>query len=145
MAGEANSIINDNQVVLKEQDEHDEYEELCCELLNKLQIKLGPLEINGRTLMIATRYAMELVELTHLKGEEQKQMVIRILQRLVKDAPLSEKKEKLCLKLISSGIIGQTIDLIVDATKGNFKINNVAKFVGTSAQTLVETKCCGLF
>ena len=145
MAGEANSIINDDHIVLEEQPQHDEHDELCRELLEKLRLKLGPLEINGRTLMIAMRYAMELVELTELKGEEQKQLVIRILQQLVKDAPLSEKKEKLCLKLISSGIIGQTIDLIVDASKGNFKINVATELATTAAQTLVDTKCCGLF
>ena len=112
------------------------------QVLTNLKIKMGPLELNGRTLMVAMRYAMELVELTELKGEAQKQLVIRLLQRLVKDAPLSVKKEELCMKLINAGIVGQTIDLIIDATKGNLQVNNIVQTVTTA---MMSTRCCGLF
>ena len=138
------STTSENDIVTEV--EHNEgcqdHNEICNEVLPQLRLKIGSLEINGRSLMIATRYAMELIELTKLKGEEQKQMVLHLLQHIVKDAPLSEKKEKLCLKLINGGIVGQTIDLIVDASRGNIQINQVAEL---AAQTLVETKCCGLF
>ena len=142
-SGAAVSDIQQSEVTQPEYvDEHDK---ICQELLPKLKLKIGSLEINGRTLMVAMRYAMELVELTKVKGEEQKQIVLKLLRYIVRDAPLSEKKEKLCLKLINGGIVGQTIDLIVDATHGNLNINNVAEFAGTAAETLVETRCCGLF
>jgi len=115
---------------------------LVTSLIEKLKVKVGPIELNGRTLMVAMRYAMELVEMTKLKGEEQKQMVIRLLRCLVIDAPLSEKKESLCLQLINKGIVGQTIDLVVDATRGNINVNSV---VSTAVEAFVSTKCCGLF
>ena len=117
-------------------------DELLSELLEKLRIKLGPVELNGRSLMVAMRYAMEIVEVTKLKGEEQKQMVIRLLRCLVIDAPLSEKKEKLCLQLIDKGVISQSIDLVVDATKGNINVNSAVNMVSNA---VVSTNCCGAF
>ena len=143
MATNTSSITIENDIVVEVQPN---LNDLTIELLDQLRPKLGPLEINGRTLMIAMRYAMELVELTELKGEEHKQLVTRILQQLANDAQLSEKKEQLCLKLINSGIIGQTIDLIVDASKGNMKINEASRIAtAITTQAIVETKCCGLF
>ena len=110
-------------------------------LVKDLTVKMGPLELNGRTLMVAMRYSMELVELTKLKGEEQKQLVVRLLQRFVKDAPLSDKKEELCMKLINAGIVGQTIDIVVDATKGNLQVNELLQ---TATAAMISTGCCGL-
>ena len=117
-------------------------DEIFETLLQKLRFKIGNLEINGRSIMVFMRYAMEIVEVTQLKGEEQKQMVLRLLERVVRDAPISDKKEALCLKLINGGTVGQTIDIVVDATRGNLDINSIAN---AAVGAMVSTGCCGLF
>ena len=56
-------------------------------------------------------------------------------QQIVKDAPISDDKEKFLLDMIENGVLGNTIDLIIDASKGNLNINKVgkcAKGVGVS-------------
>ena len=69
------------------------------------------------------KYAMEIAELTNLKGAEQKQLVIDIIRKIVKESQISVENESICLDFIDSGTLSQTIDLIVDATKGRLAIN----------------------
>jgi len=54
----------------------------------------------------------------------------------VVDAPISDDKEKLLLDLIDNGILANTIELVVDATKGEIDVNNV---------TQVAAGCCATF
>ena len=49
------------------------------------------------------------------------------------DAPITDEKEKLLLDLCDEGILGNTIDMIVAASKGELDINTAAK---------VATGCC---
>ena len=116
-------------------------DEVFEELYSQLISKIGDLQVNSRSTMLAMRYGMELVEATKLKGEEQKQMVLKMVRKLIIDAPISDEKEKLCLDLIDDGIMSQTIDLIIDATRGNLSINSAINKVVDIAKT---TKCCGL-
>lgn len=85
----------------------------------KMDIKL----IKPENIMIYVKYAMEIAELTKLKGAEQKQLVIDIIRKIVKESGLSVEHESICLDFIDSGTLSQTIDLIVDATKGRIAVN----------------------
>lgn len=116
-------------------------DEVFEELYSQLMSKIGDLQVNSRTTMLAMRYGMELVEATKLKGEEQKQMVLKMVRKLIIDAPISDEKEKLCLDLIDDGIMSQTIDLIIDATRGNLSINSA---IGKAVDIAKTTNCCGL-
>ena len=102
-------------------------------IVNEIFTRLGGREVNPQTLMTIVKYAMEAVEVTKMKGSEQREMVVDIVQKVIIDAPLSDEREKLCLDMIESGVLGQTIDLVVDATKGRLDVN--------SAVTLAEN-CC---
>lgn len=88
--------------------------------------RLGGREVSPQTLMVVVKYAMEVVELTKLKGSEQRQMVVDVVKQVVVDAPISDERERLCLDMIESGVLGQTVDLVVDASKGHLDINRVA-------------------
>jgi len=102
-------------------------DETYTQSFNVLKHRIKHMEVNAQNLMIIMRYAMEIVELTQLKGEEQKQLVLRLLKQVVIDAPISDDKEKLCLDMINNGVLGQSIDLLVDATQGNININNAVE------------------
>ena len=116
-------------------------EQLFESSMKLLKEKLVDVVIDNETIMTVLRYAMEIVELTELKGKDQKDFAIRLVRQVVVDAPISDDREKLLLDIIDSNIIGNTVDLVVDASRGKVDINSVVK-VG---QTCCQTKCFGLF
>ena len=96
---------------------------------NTFSQKMDGKLIKPENIMIYVKYAMELVELTNLKGAEQKQMVIDIIRKIVKESNLSVENESICLDFIESGTLSQTIDIIVDATKGRIDINKPTSLI----------------
>ena len=66
---------------------------------------------------------MEIVEATNLKGVEQKNLVEKLVRKVVKDAPITDEKEKLLLDMIDEGVVGDVVDLVVAATNGEVNVN----------------------
>ena len=97
--------------------------------LKKLNEKLESrnIEITVTTITTVIKICMEIAEATKLKGKEQKVLVGRLVKKVVKDAPISDEKEKLLLDMIEEGVVGDVIDLVVSATKGELDINAVEK------------------
>ena len=104
--------------------------------LFKLNEKIGDMEINAQTIMTVTKFSMEVVEATKLKGAAQKELAISLVRQVIVEAPISDEKEKLLLDMIDQGILANTIELVVAASKGNLDINMVVA---------VATGCCKLF
>jgi len=111
-------------------------------LVSKLDLKIGSLEITPQSVMSVVRFAMEVVEATELKGNEQKDMVLRLLRHAITVAPISDEKEALCLQIIDDGVVSNTIDIIVAATQGELEVNTVVENV---VEIAADTGCCGLF
>tara|TARA_B100000927_G_scaffold290311_2_gene288834 strand:+ start:8035 stop:8430 length:396 start_codon:yes stop_codon:yes gene_type:complete len=126
----SNKIVSKDDVKLDIADE--DYEECRKNLLDKI----GKLEINTQTIIVILKMAMEIVEATQLKGKAQKELCIKLVKDIVIAAPLSGSHEKLILDMIDSGVLDNTIDLVVDATQGKIDIN---------AAIGVATGCCGAF
>ena len=99
--------------------------------LGALRNKIGDMEINAGSIMTILRYAMEIVELTQVKGTAQKTLAIKLIRHVVVDAPITDEKEKLLLDMIEQDIIGNMIELIVGATRGEFDLNVVAAVAKT--------------
>ena len=106
--------------------------------LLKLQstLKEKNIEVSSKTITQIVKIAMEIVEATKLKGKEQKALVERIVRKIVTDAPLDESKKGIVISMLDEGIVGDVIDLVVSATKGELDINSVEK---------VATGCCLAF
>lgn len=102
-----------------------DYEECKRTLLDRLG-KLD-VEINAKNAMVVLGMAMEVVEATQLKGNAQRTLCSKLMKDVVVAAPLSGDEEELILKLIDSGVIDQTIDLVIDASKGKLTLNKVLK------------------
>ena len=79
------------------------------------------------TIIDILRFSMEIVETTHLKGEAQKTLALKLVRNVVVEAPISDDKEKLLLDMIDQGILGNTVDLIVLASKGQLDVNLIAQ------------------
>ena len=66
---------------------------------------------------------MEIVEASKLKGEQQKKLVTKIVRKVIVDAPVADEKEKLMLDMVDQDIVGNVIDLVVSASKGEVNVN----------------------
>ena len=106
--------------------------------LLKLQstLKERNIEVSSKTITQIVKIAMEIVEATKLKGEEQKVLVERIVRKIVNDSPLEESKKSIVISMLDEGIVGDVIDLVISATKGELDINTVEE---------VATGCCLAF
>ena len=80
---------------------------------------------------------MEVVEATKLKGEQQKDLAVKLVRQIVVDAPITDDKEKLILDMVDGGIVGSTIDVIVAASRGELNIN--------AGKTVVKVGCLSIF
>ena len=108
------------------------------ECLKKLKIKISELnlEITPDSITTVIKLAMEFVEASKLKGEAQKKLVTKIVRKVVVDAPIADEKEKLLLDMIDQGVVGNVIELVVSASKGEIDINSAVK---------VAAGCCASF
>ena len=108
------------------------------ECLKKLKIKISELnlEITPDSITTVIKLAMEVVEASKLKGEAQKKLVTKIVRKVVVDAPIADEKEKLILDMIDQGVVGNVIELVVSASKGEIDINSAVK---------VAAGCCASF
>lgn len=104
--------------------------------MKALKEKIGHTEINAQTVITILRFAMEVVETTQLKGEAQKELAIKLVRQVVVEAPISDEKEQLLLNMIDAGILADTVELVVNATKGDLDVNTAVK---------VAVGCCASF
>ena len=110
--------------------------------LEKLKNRMDDIDITPQTLIIIMKYAMEIIEISELKGSEQKDMALRLLRSVISNAELNESIKSTCLQMIDSGALGQTIDLIIDATKGRIQINQ--KLIMDTASSCIPLLCGGV-
>lgn len=110
------------------------------EVLNKLREKINNLGVNKSTLTIIIKFVMEAVEDTPLKGAKQKEYAIKLIMALVEENAKGDDKEFIRIA-IDSGSVGDTIDLIASAAKGELNINKVVQAATRSCiPALIE--CC---
>ena len=102
--------------------------------LTMLKDKTDGTEINASSVIKIMRTAMEVVETTKVKGKEQKDLAVKLVRQVVVDAPITDDKEKLLLDMIDNNILGDTIDLLIQASKGELDINKILE--GSAG-------CCG--
>ena len=112
---EINKKLNELKIIIKQN---------TLKYLDKTKISVD-------TLNIVIKFVIESIEKTSLKGTKQKELAIEIIRSLVNDliedrSELTTEK-KLLLAIIDSGSLGNTIDLIIDASNGNININKLKK------------------
>ena len=98
--------------------------DVCLTKLNT-ELESKGVTITPQTITIVIKIAMEIVEASVLQGEEQKVLVEKLVRKVIIDAPIDDDREKLLLDIIDEGIIGNVIDLVISATKGELNVNAV--------------------
>ena len=92
---------------------------------------LGKLKDDG-DIFHYLKVILENVERENLKGNEKKDLAIRILEDIIKTSDLDDAKQTYCLSLIEHGVVSNSIDLIISAASGDLEVNMDIK----TAQTL---------
>ena len=119
-------VIEETRELLEEK-----VEELKDDVLDTLKEKVKDIGVKKSTLALIIKFTMEAVEDTPKKGSEQKDYAIRLIRALVVDLASDDEKDFL-LTAIDSGSVGDTIDLIVQATQGELNVNSVVEVATTS-------------
>lgn len=109
-------------------------DELLQLLLQRIHNK--GLELNERSVMLYLRYAMEIIELSDMKGPEQKEMAIELLTEIINTSQVNDNTKTKLTTLIDGGILGEVVDLVVSATKGQINVNSLVE---------TATTCCMAF
>ena len=107
----------------------------CQEEFSK-QIKENNVSITPETVMRLRRLAMIFVEQTNESGCKKKEFVINLLKEVVMNNKVLLTEHKLeALNLITGGVVSDSIDFLVDASKGNFNVNKVEKIAQEVAKS----------
>ena len=92
-----------------------------------LKEKLNTETLNSDLIIKFVVLVMELVEDTDVKGKSQKDLVIYIVTQIINESQLTDEEKKLYFTILNSNNTSNTIDLIVEASKGKLNLNKVKK------------------
>ena len=97
--------------------------ETIANLINQLKETWKEKKITLETVHVVLKEGMELLEQFNCTGEKKKEYVITITRTLITELVENESDKNLLLELIDKKVLGNTIDLIVQASKGQLNIN----------------------
>tara|TARA_B100001540_G_C15720478_1_gene602779 strand:+ start:596 stop:1039 length:444 start_codon:yes stop_codon:yes gene_type:complete len=125
-----NTVVSSGEVAIdKIGDEIESIsEEILACALTEVKEQLGAIGIKPSTLSIVIKHTMEVIENTPVKGKAQLNYALLIIRDLVNELEDSDEKT-LLIQMLDNGGIKDTIELVVDASKGKLKINKVAEVV----------------
>tara|TARA_B100001778_G_scaffold332092_2_gene337685 strand:+ start:1084 stop:1500 length:417 start_codon:yes stop_codon:yes gene_type:complete len=115
-------------------------------LTEEFRKRVVNLELSTENVMTILEFAMEAVEVVGLRGDEKRAAAIVLLRDLVEAVARDDTTRDSLLKLIDSGIVGNTIDIIIAASKGKFALNSAVNVTTALVEAVVdgvEGKRCG--
>lgn len=125
-----NSLRNVNEVIVEINGNSDIINRtLYINCLNKIKNKLSILDTHLKTIHLLIKYVMETIEETELKGIDQKNLALAIIQDIISEIKNEDEKKRL-QELLDNNTISNIIELIVDATKGKINVNNISLIAG---------------
>ena len=72
------------------------------------------------------RIIMQEIKKAGVHGNK-KELAENVLRQLILDADLDDAKENLLLNLVETGVVGNTIEMVVSASRGEMDLNDAAK------------------
>ena len=93
---------------------------------NELMKKIQHVKVTSQTLMLVLEYVIEVVEkIENLKGNKKKGLAILLIKKVVENADMDEEDRKLCMTMINNGVLGDTIDLVINAVNGKLDFDDI--------------------
>ena len=112
-------------------------EELHNMTITLLKKRLIDITISLETIHTVIKNIMELTESTPIKGPVQREFALKILREILTALSEDYEQRNLLIQLLDNGTIGNMIDLIVDASRGNLQIN-----MDTNTTINTTITCC---
>ena len=98
------------------------YDKEYDELIKKIE----HIKVASQTLMLVLEYVIEVVEkIENLKGNKKKGLAILLIKRVVENSEMDDEDRKLCMTMINNGVVGDTIDLVINAVNGKLDFDDV--------------------
>lgn len=126
---ESSEEVNAVNVILEAVNEHKEHplvKAVMEKVKSTLVEKAEKLE-DEHSLFKVLKIVMESIEIEEIQDISKKELAESVLKALVKESEMSDERKEICERLIESGTIGDTMDLVVAATKGELAINKKTK------------------
>ena len=96
-------------------------EQLVHSLSQKVQEEV--VELNDENVIVLMKYAMEIVELQQMDGENKKQMALEMVRSYVTESNVGERVKETLNEVLFNGMGDRIVELLVAASKGEIKIN----------------------
>ena len=93
-------------------------------IIVEIKSRLGENKIKAETINEILKDTLELVEKLDIKGDEKREIAIKVIKHLVDDLVDDNDEKKLINDMIDKKILSNTIDLIILGSKGKLNINN---------------------
>ena len=85
--------------------------------------------IDANNIILTTVHVMLAVEvIPHLKGPEKKNIVLRVVEKIIADSPLDEQSKKV-MDVMQTVTMPVLIDVLVDSTRGGIKLNTLSTWI----------------
>lgn len=123
VAPEEASAVN---IIIEAVNDHKEHP-LVKAVLEKVKSTLVEKLEDEHSLFKVLKVVMESIEIEEMQDMSKKELAESVLKSLVEESEMSDEKKKICLDLVDSGTIGDTMELVVAATKGELAINKKTK------------------
>ena len=99
------------------------------------KLKEENIVISKLTIITLMKIVMEIIEGEPVKGSTQKTLALEIMDDIVDNSPMDKDEKAICKTILDSGVLSDTIDMIIDATKGKLNINKTPE---------IAVGCCKL-
>ena len=110
------------------------------DILQKLNSRIEHLEVSISNIIAILQHIMEIVEKTKLKGPQKKGLAISLLKQVIDNSNLKNEDKEDLYNVINTGIIADTIDLVISASKKKLKLNRKSIMKKLSSKTLRKNK-----
>lgn len=94
------------------------------EMQEMLLENISHINFSKKTIISVLQFIIEAIELTDLSGPQKKTLALELLASLIEISSLDNEDKMWCAMLIDNGTIGDTIDLVISASRGKLKANN---------------------
>ena len=99
-------------------------ESVVVNTIVEIKSRLGETKIKAETINEILKDTIEIVEKLDVKGDEKKEIAVKVIKNLVDDLVDDNDEKKLINDMIDKKILSSTIDLIILGSKGKLNINN---------------------
>jgi hypothetical protein len=99
-------------------------DETFVNFYKELEQRMGNIIISPDTLLLIVRHTIEFLEEKSMPSDKKKQLALNLIDAFIINSKLQPDQKTLCLSILDT-TLSDTIDLIIDASRGKININQL--------------------